>query len=288
MGEGHVGHGEGSSPLTRGKHALDAHRRRGRGLIPAHAGKTGSVARGLGVDGAHPRSRGENSTSKPVSKAKPGSSPLTRGKHPDDGADGGGLGLIPAHAGKTPSASPGADPTWAHPRSRGENAQGDHVARAVAGSSPLTRGKRFRVRSKQSFEGLIPAHAGKTLRRMDARIHERAHPRSRGENFPGRVRDDSGAGSSPLTRGKPVEAELWVADRGLIPAHAGKTFIWSAPDLKTAAHPRSRGENWWRPVARGLRAGSSPLTRGKLVWRVILRLSRRLIPAHAGKTKLTH
>ena len=50
-----------------------------------------------------------------------GSSPLTRGKHPDDGADGDGLGLIPAHAGKTPGHNHARKALRAHPRSRGEN-----------------------------------------------------------------------------------------------------------------------------------------------------------------------
>ena len=52
------------------------------------------------------------------------------------------------------------------------------------------------------------------------------------------------------------------------------------------AHPRSRGENFVDnlKVLRG--AGSSPLTRGKLVEDVFLKLFQRLIPAHAGKTHL--
>ena len=51
------------------------------------------------------------------------------------------------------------------------------------------------------------------------------------------------------------------------------------------AHPRSRGENCG-PRACWVRVrGSSPLTRGKLVGRVSLFERRRLIPAHAGKTR---
>ena len=38
------------------------------------------------------------------------------------------------------------------------------------------------------------------------------------------------------------------------------------------------------PVSRGARAGSSPLTRGKLECGLIPSLSAGLIPAHAGKT----
>ena len=50
-----------------------------------------------------------------------GSSPLTRGKLVMGLGPFGGVGLIPAHAGKTArTASPRAQ-HWAHPRSRGEN-----------------------------------------------------------------------------------------------------------------------------------------------------------------------
>ena len=51
----------------------------------------------------------------------------------------------------------------AHPRSRGENASNQHRPCAQAGSSPLTRGKRLFDTSAVGTNGLIPAHAGKTL-----------------------------------------------------------------------------------------------------------------------------
>ena len=51
---------------------------------------------------AHPRSRGENAFVVAYNKSETGSSPLTRGKltSPDEQLI--KLGLIPAHAGKTP------------------------------------------------------------------------------------------------------------------------------------------------------------------------------------------
>ena len=71
-------------------------------------------------------------------------------------------GLIPAHAGKTVGADAGVDASGAHPRSRGEN-DDDHLhIPSVAGSSPLTRGKRFAQGVEDVVGGLIPAHAGKT------------------------------------------------------------------------------------------------------------------------------
>ncbi|EDN80074.1 hypothetical protein ACTODO_00510 [Schaalia dentiphila ATCC 17982] len=51
---------EGSSPLTRGKHAQPAPDHKARRLIPAHAGKTPGGCSSHRPAWAHPRSRGEN------------------------------------------------------------------------------------------------------------------------------------------------------------------------------------------------------------------------------------
>ena len=152
----------GSSPLTRGKPlsrllALWRH-----GLIPAHAGKTES-ARSLRIRrGAHPRSRGENPPGGDEGQSIGGSSPLTRGKLADQALTLDGLGLIPAHAGKTRGKCARSPGRWAHPRSRGENQTVYKQLSQWSGSSPLTRGKRTGRRRGRSQQRLIPAHAGKT------------------------------------------------------------------------------------------------------------------------------
>ena len=97
--------------------------------------------------------------------------------------------------------------------------------------------------------------------------------------------DNLCSGSSPLTRGKLLERGRNPARAGLIPAHAGKTRGRQRGHLQVGAHPRSRGENasaFWRST---LAAGSSPLTRGKLMISNAIRRGDRLIPAHAGKTR---
>ena len=111
----------GSSPLTRGKRAPGDPAQALIRLIPAHAGKTvrGNMPGVTG--GAHPRSRGENTTIAPAARATSGSSPLTRGKQLCELPGGRGEGLIPAHAGKTAVVTPSIPIVAAHPRSRGEN-----------------------------------------------------------------------------------------------------------------------------------------------------------------------
>ena len=152
----------------------------------------------------------------------------------------------------------------AHPRSRGENEYQARKSVAVLGSSPLTRGKRPPGSPIMRIHGLIPAHAGKTLRRSARSRSGWAHPRSRGENTPAARLPATSTGSSPLTRGK----------------RRGRP----CRPQRRVAHPRSRGENYipW-PITVPL-MGSSPLTRGKQVPSGWIGQAGRLIPAHAGKT----
>ena len=213
----------GSSPLRRGKHVGGALQARPPRLIPAHAGKTRiSVTRRRRIR-AHPHSRGENQIHRVTSAILTGSSPLTRGKHEENGVSGHRRGLIPTHAGKTSSFSllrvaARLIPTHTrkttcmpkrqsalrdHPHSRGEN----QIA------SPLL----------PHGVGLIPTHAGNTVRRRHTLRSRRAHPRSRGENEEQLFEYLDTAGSSPLTRGKHCPQAPGRQLHGLIPTHAGKT-----------------------------------------------------------------
>ena len=193
----------GSSPLTRGKPQgrwPPRHRRR---LIPAHAGKTdGSVSMSI-EPSAHPRSRGENFWLSSHWRSAGGSSPLTRGKLLEGEECELAVGLIPAHAGKTPLVRP--------------------AALCGAGSSPLTRGKPDMDTFARRGERLIPAHAGKTATQPSPSVTITAHPRSRGENALKRGNPIRRPGSSPLTREKPLLRLAEDFNFRLIPAHAGKT-----------------------------------------------------------------
>ena len=74
-----------------------------------------------------------------------------------------------------------------------------------------------------------------------------------------------------------------VEARGLIPAHAGKTYSSQPTPCISRAHPRSRGENVPLALDHPNLMGSSPLTRGKQVVELEGECHRGLIPAHAGK-----
>ena len=257
----------GSSPLTRGKQLDAASVPNKVGLIPAHAGKTRRTVRRGASAWAHPRSRGENQPVVQPGRLSRGSSPLTRGKPAGRAAGQAVAGLIPAHAGKTSSQRRSPTMRRAHPRSRGENGHGRREHLRPRGSSPLTRGKRWE--------------------RSGAARRRRAHPRSRGENDPVVIADKISKGSSPLTRGKLVSFDGTTRFNGLIPAHAGKTRLCSSRPRTCRAHPRSRGENLYPRSSNSLVRGSSPLTRGKQDNHGLVACGVGLIPAHAGKTRLT-
>ena len=276
--------GPGSSPLTRGKPRPSRPLLRPCGLIPAHAGKTRPELRRPTGSRAHPRSRGENGASPSSATSGEGSSPLTRGKLPHAPSIVLVEGLIPAHAGKTPSGGPGSLSTTAHPRSRGENTRANRRVSANLGSSPLTRGKLRVMQDIFDLLGLIPAHAGKTLPIRMGTSRFRAHPRSRGENIRPIGFASIAAGSSPLTRGKLLQHQREPWRDGLIPAHAGKTWPSYRPPSPTRAHPRSRGENAIDVDPTDVDDGSSPLTRGKHRGLLPVLQGHGLIPAHAGKT----
>ena len=150
--------------------------------MPTHAGKT-ARCRGYGRGlGAHPRSRGENTSPAGATGLSQGSSPLTRGKLAKTTEHLRRARLIPTHAGKTTRAATVTARRRAHPHSHGENSnRGEKVAGAF-GSSPLTRGKRKAQAVAKDAGGLIPTHAGKTSPTQPGGRALRAHPHSRGEN----------------------------------------------------------------------------------------------------------
>ena len=235
----------------------------------------------------HPRSRGENIPFVPTQEQIEGSSPLTRGKRGLGGSAPPALGIIPAHAGKTlVRASPRQSPED-HPRSRGENFIAKTRPFVHPGSSPLTRGKLTARLKGCAHAGIIPAHAGKTSSGPHPRTAPGDHPRSRGENCCEARPAEAELGSSPLTRGKRCGHCRQGRDRGIIPAHAGKTTRRCSRLSMPRDHPRSRGENFESFRQSVETVGSSPLTRGKHDIVKMHRAGFGIIPAHAGKTSRT-
>ena len=146
------------------------------------------------------------------------------------------------------------------------------------------RGKPVGKTVAYGVPGLIPAHAGKTHYRPLRSVRAPAHPRACGENPRQPTKGCAQPGSSPRMRGKLHCVDLPCFRPGLIPAHAGKTFLDTRGRSWSRAHPRACGENQLKNGGTPLEQGSSPRMRGKLHNPRSARFAIGLIPAHAGKT----
>ena len=274
----------GSSPLTRGRRFTRVADCSMPGLIPAHAGSTESFQSYPEPLTAHPRSRGVDAVAIPSVMVSLGSSPLTRGRRHRGGRRRHRRGLIPAHAGSTGAQGDYLVAWAAHPRSRGVDRAITYAVRAPRGSSPLTRGRPSDHVRRSSSSRLIPAHAGSTRSLSSPKPGSSAHPRSRGVDRLRKVGLLPASGSSPLTRGRLPRPVHRRCRAGLIPAHAGSTRPVHRPLVSVSAHPRSRGVDTSTLQRSSTSAGSSPLTRGRLVEGGLHLLDGGLIPAHAGST----
>ena len=152
----------GSSPLARGLQHPRLPGRGGRRIIPARAGFTCFGWRFVIFERDHPRSRGVYGRCFFVCFGWRGSSPLARGLQLDSPRLGAAIGIIPARAGFTWSATTGLPGRRDHPRSRGV-----YVFWLVArgfrlGSSPLARGLPKLGAMHSGDIRIIPARAGFT------------------------------------------------------------------------------------------------------------------------------
>ena len=73
--------------------------------------------------------------------------------------------------------------------------------------------------------GIIPAHAGLTSVDDGRTAESRDHPRACGAHLDGTLPDKSISGSSPRMRGSQIAAHVIPLPDGIIPAHAGLTFL---------------------------------------------------------------
>ena len=133
------------------------------------------------------------------------------------------LGITPAHAGKTFSGQSRKKQGWDHPRACGENQVLVTTGYKSKGSPPRMRGKQHFTPEARGQVGITPAHAGKTKTHTPRTSRPRDHPRACGENMYFHRPATSVPGSPPRMRGKPTLACIAKGQKGITPAHAGKT-----------------------------------------------------------------
>ena len=94
-------------------------------------------------------------------------------------------------------------------------------------------------------------------------------------------------GSSPRMRGKQREQLDFERVFRIIPAHAGQTTSGLPGSVTSSDHPRACGANLADIDKAYDVNGSSPRMRGKLGEWCLSVCNIRIIPAHAGQTRLT-
>ena len=235
---------EGSSPHTRGAPDRAGVVGQTSGIIPAYAGSTGRGVTRVRPSSDHPRIRGEHAVTGNAIRWRRGSSPHTRGAHRLHRPEGGQRRIIPAYAGSTARAMSRQVAPWDHPRIRGEHPRRGAGPHRGAGSSPHTRGARYRISRSDPAPRIIPAYAGSTARHPRSRRRPRDHPRIRGEHHAKAFEAWNVQGSSPHTRGAPRCRGAGPAPGRIIPAYAGSTHTGGAPRHLSGIIPAYAGSTW--------------------------------------------
>ena len=155
---------EGSSPRMRGSQWISRRAYGLCGIIPAHAGLTFRISGTTREAWDHPRACGAHASATRAGAFLLGSSPRMRGSPIQQQRGVRIQGIIPAHAGLTRSISTMMSPRRDHPRACGAHFMLAPLARLWPGSSPRMRGSLARVSKITNSTGIIPAHAGLTLR----------------------------------------------------------------------------------------------------------------------------
>ena len=86
-------------------------------------------------------------------------------------------------------------------------------------------------------------------------------------------------------RGKRIKGIVKKLGERITPAHAGKTPFVKQRKCKDSDHPRACGEN--ETIGRNATEGrgSPPRMRGKQHSHIVQKVTSRITPAHAGKTR---
>ena len=152
------------------------------------------------------------------------------------------------------------------------------------GSSPHTRGTPFFNSYSTDTRRFIPTHAGNTKWYCHISSAPTVHPHTRGEHLVISRAHKCVYGSSPHTRGTLLCGFFNFFCQRFIPTHAGNTFSTCISMHAPAVHPHTRGEHLYIYIYNTSIYGSSPHTRGTLVYIREIPGRIRFIPTHAGNT----
>ena len=212
----------GLSPRGRGNRQPSAQFIASARSIPAWAGKPPRPPRDRSAPEVYPRVGGETGSSPIVAHRYNGLSPRGRGNQPGDREPGHQDGSIPAWAGKPVHVVAAFAMFWVYPRVGGETVRRLISSPISAGLSPRGRGNPAARCSDRPCGRSIPAWAGKPSCAMLRSPLRQVYPRVGGETSRDLMPSASPGGLSPRGRGNPLVRRDPAAQRGSIPAWAGK------------------------------------------------------------------
>ena len=150
--------------------------------------------------------------------------------------------ITPAYAGKSINL---LEPQLAygdHPRLCGEKSLPEVHWSMILGSPPPMRGKAGFSMYISTRRRITPAYAGKSGNYHNLSCMFGDHPRLCGEKSTHRSPRGYLKGSPPPMRGKDFDESHLLFGKGITPAYAGKSLLWSGSVRSNKDHPRLCGE----------------------------------------------
>ena len=257
-------------------------------ITPAYAGKSKRKRRAGQRQQDHPRLCGEKMAFTSWEQMNTGSPPPMRGKGRTSQLWDTDQRITPAYAGKRTALIPAAFVHWDHPRLCGEKPMAIAAPSVADGSPPPMRGKVNPHTLEIGKNGITPAYAGKSSKRICERIEIEDHPRLCGEKLQMAGGRSPLSGSPPPMRGKDsMKMTIWTKSR-ITPAYAGKSLLLPRCRRTTADHPRLCGEKELIAKTADFLEGTPPPMRGKVDNKSRKNIRRRITPAYAGKRQPRH
>ena len=156
--------------------------------------------------------------------------------------------ITPACAGKRRTPKQCVFNSRDHPRMCGEKISFFFTGCSPRGSPPRMRGKENRVLRRVLRVGITPACAGKSTLERAIAHNVWDHPRTCGEKRLNGFKKTSGQGSPPHMRGKALARAAMLGNKGITPAHAGKSIPRCQRYPAAGDHPRTCGEKSQLPL----------------------------------------
>ena len=210
-----------------------------------------------------PRACGEKPVLSTMLRAASGSPPRVRGEAGVEHDVARGLGIIPAHAGRSNKYYCHLYYGEDHPRVCGEKSALRYLYLPKEGSPPRARGEGGFDKLSGIPDRITPACAGRSARCTATVGAREDHPRVCGEKSRTTNPPSKSRGSPPRVRGEASSPGFARAPCRITPACAGRRIHKKGGEVNATDHPRVCGEKTRCPSSSASDMGSPPRVRGE-------------------------